>query len=252
MKDFCGHGCYLDFFTDPIIKNSNYCLLNVSGYNSVDISRKRVVFIDPGVKQLINNCEYRNIDFLHDLVGRLRWNEFISIDYPCDMNPAMGDEFIEKSIKNNLKYKDNEKYICTVQSKFMDFKDFKDQFEYLEGSVDFKRKIIGIGNMCVISRANEFTDRVFEFLVKKHWSCGYRFHFYGLGLNLIRKYINRFYFCSVDSTKWIYAVNKDLKRKYGLLIGGTINKNANMTEKRYRFFMEYIKELQRITANLQY
>ena len=112
---------------------------------------KKIIYIDPSVHELKNSAEYSKISLLHELAnGKLRENEWISIDYPCDMNEAYTDLFIEKSIKNNIKYRDNTHYICTIQFRFMDIKDFVRQFEYLEEQIDFTKKIIGIGNLCRI------------------------------------------------------------------------------------------------------
>lgn len=234
---------YLYFFTDIQTDISNYCLLNINKYSNEKKNKKKVCFIDPGVYELVRSNEYSHIDILHELAsGKLLKNEYISIDYPCDMNLQYQDEFIEKSIKNNLKYKDNPQYICTIQFKFQDFSDFKKQFEYLEEQIDFSKKIVGIGNLCRIMKVNEFTEKVFHFLLKKP---KYQYHFYGLALILIKKYISSFLYreqiVSVDSTKWTRACNYTIKNKFGV----------NCTKKnRDLFFLEYIKELKKYIPNI--
>ena len=228
------------FFTDISTEISRYCLLNVKQYNNPKKEKKSLIYIDPSVYELKDSDEYSKIDLLHELAsGKLKENEYISIDYPCDMNIAYTDLFIEKSIKNNLRYKDNEKYICTIQFKFEDFHDFKYQFEYLEEQIDFSRKIIGLGNLCRIMYPNVFMDEVFDYLRQRP----YQYHFYGLSLRIIKKYIIHFPTCSVDSTKWTRACNNTLKSQYGLKC-----KKAN----RNAFFEEYMKEIEKSGILVEY
>lgn len=227
----------LIFFTDIQTQCSRFCLLNIKKYDSEQKLEKTVCFIDPSVYELVQNTEYSNIEKLHWLAsGNLRENEYISIDYPCDMNETYSDLFIEKSIKNNLKYRDNEQYICTIQSKFQDFRDFVRQFEYLEEQINFNKKIVGIGNLCRILHPNRFSDEVFDYLNKKL----YIFHFYGLGMRLIKKYSWFFAgsrFSSIDSTKWTKSRNRELLKKYGQIICTSSNRDD--------YFLTYMKEIER-------
>lgn len=226
----------LTFFTDITTNISKFCLLNVKRYEDNRKEQKRINFIDPSVYELKDSKEYSLIDKLHYLSsGNLATNEFISIDYPCDMNLQFQNEFIEKSIQNNLKYKNNLQYICTIQSKFQNFADFKYQYEYLEEQIDFSQKIIGIGNLCRIMHTNEFTDNVFKFLNEKQKSIK-MIHFYGLGMKLIRKYIPEIEKCSIDSTKFTKAITTELKKANGVCC---------RKHNRDLFFIEYMKTLQK-------
>jgi len=217
------------FFTNILAENSKYCLLNIKNYEDPRKKKKRLIFIDPGVYELRDAIEYSEIKLLHDLIrnDKLDYFEWISIDYPCDMNLDQEDLFIEKSIKNNLLYEDKQKYICTIQSKFQDFKDFKKQFEYLKPVFHYKDKIVGIGNLCRIKYPNLFTDKVFSFLRQNQQGIAH-LHFYGLSKQVIEKYLSytrqkklfEYYtpypwncVVSVDSTKWTRAVSTELKAK---------------------------------------
>ena len=233
------------FFTKPQAGLSSYCLMNIKDYHKKEKFGKKIIyFIDPSVYDLVENEEYSKIDLLHDLAkGKLQQNEFISIDYPCDMNERYSRLFIEKSIENNLKYKDNMNYICTIQSKFMDFEDFKNQFEFLESKIDFSKKIIGIGNLCRIMYPCKFTDEVFRFLSEKQKEHDYFYHIYGLSMRLVRKYLPKLLFCSSDSTKWTRAVTNELKSLYGL------NCNSKTMD---LYFLEYMKTLRSFLSNISY
>jgi hypothetical protein len=160
------------------------------------------------------------------------------------MNTDYTKEFILKSIQNNERYANNKQYICTIQSKFYNSKDFKYQFEYLEPIFIKKKKIVGIGNLCRIMNPNIFTDRIFNYLQEKASEC-YWIHFYGLSLKLIKHYLpqlDKITQISVDSTKWTKACNSTIKSKFGL--------NCN-TKNRPLFFFEYIKTIEKY-INIEY
>lgn len=214
-------------------------MLNVKHYNSIRKLNKYLVFIDPSVYELQNAIEYSKIDFLHELTGKLLPNEFISIDYPCDMNIPNSDLFIEKSIHNNLIYKDNLQYIATIQSKFQNMLDFKRQYYYLREHIDFDSKIIGIGNLCRIIHPNSYTDKVFKFLLEK-CKPNYKLHFYGLSLRLIKKYIpsleEKGINMSFDSTKWSKRIHS--KPPLDKMV-------CCRKDNRDIYFLEYVKELQK-------
>lgn len=217
----------LTFYTDIQTQISNFCLCQVKGLPKTD--KKNDVIVDPGVYELKKSTEYSQIAELHKIAceGKRK----ISIDYPCDMNLNFSDLFIEKSKANNMKYLWNSNYICAVQYHFMDINDFEFQFKWLEERIDVKHKIIGIGNLCRIMRPNRFTDLVFDFLLQKP----YKFHFYGLSLALINKYLTQFkQDISVDSTKWTRAVSNDLKSAFGVCC----RKNT-----RDLYFLEYIRSI---------
>ena len=100
------------FFTQPENFLHNYCLYRFRRKNDWEsLSRRfKEVFVDPGVYELKKSNEYRFKEELHKFVSEGIQNYpniFCSIDYPCDMNPKYTNEFIEKSIQNNIKYADN-------------------------------------------------------------------------------------------------------------------------------------------------
>ena len=235
------------FFTDINTNVSNYCMLNIKRYNSKKKETKKVIFVDPSVYELKNNTEYSKIDLLHNLsAGNLKKNEYISIDYPCDMNLKNAELFINKSIANNLKYADNPKYICTLQYKFQDFKDFKFRFDELSHIFLNKNKILGLGNLCRIMYPNTYTNDIFSYILRFRKQIK-SIHIYGLALRLIRKYIpileGNNIKVSVDSTKWTRACTKVLKLKYGLNC-----KNSNRNE----FFLEYMKLIKKSGIKVKY
>ena len=85
------------FFTNYGTKISRFCLLNIKDYHKPK-TNKKIIFVDPSVYELVENEEYSRIDQLHELAaGNLQKNEYISIDYPCDMNEKYTDVFIEKT-----------------------------------------------------------------------------------------------------------------------------------------------------------
>lgn len=200
-----------------------------------------MVFIDPAVYELKNSNEYSNITYMYSLIneGKLRENEYLSIDYPNDMNLQYQDEFIQKSIENNLKYLENEKYICAIQYKFQDYEDFLKQFNFLYFKVDSDHKIIGLGNLCRIMNPNQYTDRVFNYISEY---SGKWLHIYGLSLKCICKYLpnlTNWDNVSVDSTKWTKRINKN-----GILA----NAICCRKETRDEYFLEYIRVIQERTG----
>jgi hypothetical protein len=87
------------FFTDFQTTESQFCLLNIKHYAKRHTKPKTTYFIDPGVYELKKAREYKHIDLLHSIArSEMPKNEYISIDYPCDMNLTYTDEFIQKSI----------------------------------------------------------------------------------------------------------------------------------------------------------
>lgn len=223
------------FFTDITTNASINCLLNIKRYNDKRKLNKSLIFVDPGVYELVKTNEYSEIDKLHHLAsGNLNENEYISIDYPCDMNMQYESLFIQKSIDNNIKYADNLQYICTIQFKFQDYNDFEKRFYELEYIWSQPKKILGIGNLCRIKYPNEFTDKVFRLLLKNQHKFSW-IHIYGMTLRLMRKYLPKFNcMFSTDSTKWTRAVSNKLK----LRTGGRV---CCRKDTRNEFFLEYNK-----------
>lgn len=228
------------FFTDINTNASNYCLLNIKSYHNKKKFKKKVCYVDPSVYELVESDEYSKVDFMHVLLERdlLRENEYISIDYPCDMNEELTDLFIQKSFDNNWKYRYNLKYICAIQSKFRDYKDFVKQTERLQGVWRGRNKIIGIGNLCRIMRPNSFSNNILRYI--RNNLIKYRIHFYGLSLKVIksshfRSLLNHGACVSVDSTKWTRACTKKLRKK-------GLNCSA---DNRDEYFLEYMKQIQK-------
>lgn len=234
MLDFYEKG-KLVFFTDAQTECSKYCLTNIKYYNRQKLSKKKIIFIDPAVYQLKKSNEYLKIKELHKKVKNLYTNEFISIDYPSDMNSELENLFILKTNYNNFKYASNNQYICTIQSKFKNIASFKENFELLKPL--FRNKIVGIGNLCRIIYPKGYSEKLVKYLIKNKSYLKY-LHLYGVSLRFIRKHIKVLTdnFCvSVDSTKWTRACNTSLKKKYGL------NCNSNT---RNIFFKEYMKTIE--------
>lgn len=240
------------FFTDLSTNISNYCMCNIKHYPKLSRYDKKMVFIDPSVYELKENEEYSCIEQLHSLLlkNELKTNEYISIDYPCDMIPIIENredkqylmkcnQFIEKSIKNNLKYIENEKYICAIQCKFQDYEDFIEQFNFLYHKIDSDRKIVGLGNLGRIMNPNQYTDRVFNYISEY---SGKWLHLYGLSLKCICKYLPKLTNwdnVSVDSTKWTHRVNKN----------GVLAKSiCCRKETRDDYFLEYVRVIQERTG----
>lgn len=239
----------LIFFTDHSTEISKYCLLNIKNYSKISYLDKKMYFIDPSVYELKNKSEYSKINELHELANsELPLNQFLSIDYPCDMNLGYENEFIEKSIANNKKYAKNTQYIATIQFKFKDFKDFEyrtqELFSILKSENTLDKKIIGIGNLCRIFHKSDFTEKTFSLLRKLaieesiHW-----FHFYGLGIKLITQCCEYFkdldITISIDSTKWTKRINKN---------GVLANAICCRKDTRNAYFLEYMKEIEKRTG----
>jgi hypothetical protein len=247
------------FFTDITTSASQFCLLNINKYEDPRKATKKLRFIDPGVNELKKSKEYQNIDLLHFLAeNHLASTEFISIDYPGDMNLQYSDLFLQKSIQNNWKYADNFHYICTVQYLWRDYIDFEFRMKELQPIYAHKKKIVGLGNMCRLLVKKEkmnrnsdeyiYLDKVFHYLID-HGKEFYWIHIYGMSLYAIKEFIPMLQnthpnlILSVDSTKWTRACTDDLKKQYGL--------NCN-SKTRDLFFKTYIHEIQHAGIIVKY
>jgi len=202
----------MKFFTgyEPF---SNYTLLHPKYINKLDdiVKEKKEVLVDPGVHELKKRSEYSKVNKMHSLVGKLPDNCWISIDYPCDMNVKLTDLFIRRSIDNNIRYASKRDYICTIQSKFLDWRHFIKKAEELRPIWEQDFKMIGIGNMCKVTYPNRFTDKVTRYIIEE--MRGKRVHFYGLSMPNIRRYaryLESSVELSVDQTKWTRPRNKKL------------------------------------------
>lgn len=229
------------FFTDHSTNASNYCLLNVKKYPH---SGKKMYFIDPSVYELKNHNEYSNIEKLHNMIPNLKENEFISIDYPCDMNLKYSDEFIQKTTDNNIKYKDNPHYICTLQYKFQDINDFYKRLYYIEENIDLSKKIVGMGNLCRIMHPNSYIKEVIDWMefMSRCKNISWM-HWYGISFKVILEVINTFknndITISVDSTKWTKRIHKRPPLDKAICC-----RKAD----RNVYFLEYIKEIEKRTG----
>lgn len=243
----------MKFFTDITTNCSRYCLCNIKKIEDKRLKDKKEVFIDPSVYELRDRNEYSNIEQLHYLAqSKLPEKYAISIDYPSDMNFDSENQFIEKTNANNFRYADNAQYICTIQSKFQNIEDWKNQFELLKPIFYNKQKILAIGNLCRIryfTKSNHSYDFMNEIVntIEEHASGIKQLHIYGLSFNGLRKFGKRLDNCvqfSIDSTKWTRAITKELKLKFG----ASAKKNA-----RDIFFLEYIKQIQeQIDIDVEY
>lgn len=218
-------------------------MANIKYYGNKKIKEKEIVFYDPDVYSLRDGNEYPKIKLLHEIasgVKPLKKNEYISIDYPCDMNLKFQVEFIRKTVENNIKYANNRRYICTIQSKFKNIKDFRFNLYKLEDIWSNTGKILGIGNLCRIIYPNKFMDMVFTEMYKIAKKVK-QFHFYGLSIRNIKRYIPRLLVTSdvsVDSTKWTRAVDNSLRIPYGL---------QSTSSNRQEFFERYIYNIEKMT-----
>ena len=234
------------FFTDITTNISNYCMLNVKKYNDKRKLNKKIVFIDPSVYELKNSAEYSMLPLLHILANsKLPKNEFISIDYPCDMNQYYEGTFIEKSYYNNVNYATNNQYICTIQCKFGNFNSFVYQSERLRDIWEIEKKIIGIGSLCCILHTNLFTDKVYQYIADNFQNK--KVHIYGMPLRHIRKYIRLLdrndIQLSADSTKWTKRIHKNPPLDLQICC----RKNT-----RDIYFLEYMKEIAKETPVILY
>ena len=243
------------FFTYPKGIINNYAIINckfwlnlkkqIVNYDLInEYSKKyKIVFLEPEVMYLKKNISFRFDKWLnvYDLLANLPNNVFISIDYPCDMNPKETNRFIFKTIENIQKFGHSKQYITTIQFKFRDFHSFKENFELIT-NLPVNCKILAIGNLCRLIKLKkdiEFGKKIIDFLVENiDYNQFNQIHIYGLGMRLIPYFYNSFkhknIILSIDSTKWTKAITKELKLKFGI--------NCKK-ENRQIFFNEYIKHI---------
>lgn len=237
------------FFTDLTTEISSLCLLHKNNYFKEKLRQnKDIFFIDPGVYELKKSNEYSKIDWLHTLVNNLKENEYISLDYPCDMNEQYSNEFIEKTYQNNIKYQNNLQYIATIQCRFLDFASFIDNYNKMKNIINIPGKIIGLGNLCRILKISKnpkaksyqnylYCEQLFKF-VENNFPKNHLIHVYGASAQLIEKYIkpliNKGFFFSVDSTKWTKAYKNWFKKQNGICCR-KINRN--------KYFIHFLSEI---------
>ena len=213
----------MKFFTDKTVEN-DYLLIKIKDFikmrenNPTKLKQYKEILIDPGVYDLKKSDKFSwegqiNID---KFINILNNNQYISIDYPCDMNLKYQQLFIQKTYENIEKYRNNKHYIITVQSKFYDFDSFKENFDKCI-KINSKSNFLAIGNICRINQLNYFIIRVIIYCLKNIGNK--RLHFYGLNFRAIKflyrqaKYYRIPYNqISFDSTKWTRAVDNNLKQ----------------------------------------
>ena len=242
------------YFTDITTEISSLCLLNIKQYYNYKLRENKDIFkIDPGVYELKKNREYSKIKLLHSLIPNLKENEFISLDYPCDMNPKYSNEFIEKTYQNNILYADNLHYIATIQYKFLNFGSFIENYEKIKHIIKTTGKIVGLGNLCRILKISNikpkknkikpsyqnylFCEKLFDFILNNFPKYN-EIHVYGASAQLIEKYIKKLiengFKVSVDSTKWTKAYKDWFKKQNGVCC-----RKSN----RNKYFIHFLSEL---------
>lgn len=262
------------FFTDITTEASNYCLCKINRYNDTRKLKKKLVFVDPGVEDLKKFTDFPKKEQLHHLAqGHLLPNEYVGIDYPSDMRLDMESEFIQRSLNNNLQYKNNLQYICGVQYKFMDYTDFEYRMKELEPIYIGKKKVIGLGNLCRLLLHKTKTDhpqyiyfsKIIQYIIQNKEKF-YWIHIYGMSkfailsfMPLLQKYAPKI-IISVDNTKWTKCGNKQLHDKYVLPKGQsqlipTKHKMSGIgctKANRDEFFLGYMKDIKNAGIDLQY
>jgi len=264
------------YMTDLQTTASNYCLLKIREYHKPR-SQKKLFFIDPGVYHLKTQNEYPLINELHNLAnGNLQSNEYLSIDYPADMlemrpnisseeKRSLAKEFVEKSIVNNWRYKDNLHYLCTIQSYWMVQRDFEERIKELEPIYAYKKKIVALGNICRIMNPCKYLDFVFDYLLRNKEKF-YWIHVYGMSKAAIKHYMIKLQLyapeiiLSADSTKWTRCPNKQIHAKYvknpnqQQLFPTTYRQSGVgcTPQNRNEFFLANIKDIQKRGIQIEY
>jgi hypothetical protein len=174
--------------------------------------------------------------------------------------------FKQKSIENNWKYKNNLQYICTIQYDWMVQSDFEYQMKALEPIYMYKKKIVGLGNLCRLLLGKRKKDhseyiyfqKVIDYIIQNKRKF-YWIHIYGMSMFAIKEFIPQLQkyapniIISVDSTKWTKCCNKRLHDKYVLPIGQTPDPNLGYVQSgigctkanRNEFFLEYMEEIKK-------
>ena len=198
----------MKFFTDKTVEN-DYLLIKIKDYMKMkDFSRWEEVFIDPGVYDLTKDSKFSwegTINIL-DFLNSLPENHYFSCDYPCDMNPAYTDLFLQKTWDNALKYHSHPHYIVTVQYKFKNYWNFVEWFDKYN-ALDITSGILGLGNMCRFRTLNSYLKHALDYAFSH---CKHRrIHIYGLCLKAIPyayKLAKRYNIeLSIDSVKWTFC-----------------------------------------------
>lgn len=273
------------YFTDIQTHASNYCLLNIKKYDDPRKQTKKLIFVDPGVMELRKHDEFKHIEKLHWLAdGHLQSNEYLSIDYPCDMISLdlpreeydnKCHQFREKSIVNNWKYAENPQYICTIQSYWMVQQDFEYRMKELEPIYAGKKKIVGLGNLCRLlidrkkmkktSAEYKYFKKVIEYIIRNRQKF-YWIHIYGMSQYAIKQFVPLLQIyapniqLSVDATKFTRCPNKKMHSKYvkpksQSQLFPTKYKQTGISctkANRDEFFLENIKEIQKAGVTVQW
>jgi len=151
------------------------------------------------------------------------------------MNIEFTDIFLRNSWSNAKLFCYHSQYIITVQYEFNNYFKFVYWFSKYN-NLKIRSGIMGLGNMCRFPRLNNYIKHSLDYAFL---GCTVgRIHIYGLCLDAIlyaNKLAKRFKIeLSIDSTKWTFACNNELKEKYGYY-----SKGFNRQE----FFDIYIQEI---------
>ncbi len=252
----------MKFYTDITTNASNLCLLHINKwkkYLKIQNTKKEIL-LDPGVYELKKSNEYSHVKMLHKLADYRVMPEWfhMSIDYPQDMNPKYGKEFIQKTNTNNYDYFENPHYLTTLQFNvtMKNFRAVEGDFNSFKLAWDINKSLmfgkwLGVGGLCRFyahtSKAKLFLTKIAKWIVK-HKDVGFtNVHFYGLGLESIRiiaPILDKAGIeWSTDSTKWTRACTNQFK-----LNNGVCCRKHN----RDQYFLEYMKLLKTICKKVEF
>lgn len=215
----------MKFFTDKTVVN-DYLLIKIKDYlKMTDFSKKKEVFIDPGVYELKKRDRFSwegTID-IDQFLDSLPDNHYFSWDYPCDMNEKYTILFLTKTWNRAVKYHTQPQYIVTVQYRHNNYWSFVKWFD-LYNALPIQSGIIGLGNMCRFRTLTEYIKHALDHAFSR---CNHpRIHIYGLCLKAIpyayklsKKYDVEL---SIDSTKWTFIYyeqdSKDRQIQFNLYL----------------------------------
>lgn len=231
----------MEFFTNRVV-NPRFLLVKIRDYLKMDKFPYEKVFIDPGVGELSMMDEYGWKDWIDvgEFLDTLPDNHWFTCDYPSDMNLNLGHIFLKKSWEMAKKHCGHPQYIVTAQYPHNHALLFMKWFKKYN-DLEHRSGILGLGNLCRIPTLTNYLKYILDFAFKHAADDVEQIHVYGLCLRAIpyvqelsEKYGIK---VSVDSTKWCFAYNNDLKDEYGLY--------ASTKKQQLLFFNEYCQEIVR-------
>jgi len=206
---------YNGFISWPylIIKLSNYLKMTNEAK-----SKYKEIMIDPGVYELgvSSRFSWEGKINIKQFLDSLKINEYLSFDYPSDMNPKFTDIFLERSWDNAIRYCNHPQYIVTVQYPYNHYWWFTYWFDKY-AKLPHGSGVLGIGNLCKQRGCNPFVKHALDYALINLPKDVERIHVYGPNKIMI-KYIQkledlkkvRF---SIDSRKWEFYKNS-IERPY--------------------------------------